>query len=48
MRNRRRLADDIAVYLKQITFEGVSRVRVNGDRMQWRAFVDTVMNAVVV
>jgi hypothetical protein len=43
-RLRRRWEDNIAMDLKEIGIDGANWVRLGQDRVQWRAFVNTVMN----
>jgi hypothetical protein len=43
-RPRRRWGDDIKMDLREIGIDGVNWIRLAQDRVQWRAFVNTVMN----
>jgi hypothetical protein len=43
-RPRRRWEDNIKLNLREIANHGVNGVRLAQDRVQWRAFVKTVMN----
>jgi hypothetical protein len=43
-RRRRRWEDNIKMDLREIGIDGVNWVRLAQDRVQWRAFVNTVMN----
>jgi hypothetical protein len=43
-RLRRRWEDNIMVDLREIGIYGASWIRLAQDRVQWRAFVNTVMN----
>jgi hypothetical protein len=43
-RPRRRLEDNIKMDLEEIGIDGVNWIRLAQDRVQWRAFVNTVMN----
>jgi hypothetical protein len=43
-RFRRRWEDNIKMYLKEIGIDGANWIRLAQDRVQWRAFVNTVMN----
>jgi hypothetical protein len=43
-RPRRRWEDNIKMYLRKIGIDGVNWIRLAQDRVQWRAFVSTVMN----
>jgi hypothetical protein len=43
-RPRRRWEDDIKMYLREIGIDGANWIRLAQDRVQWRAFVNTVMN----
>jgi hypothetical protein len=43
-RPRRRWEDNIKLYLREIGIEGANWIRLAQDRVQWRAFVYTVMN----
>jgi hypothetical protein len=40
----RRWEDNIKMDLKEIGFDGANWIRLAQDRVQWRAFVNTVMN----
>jgi hypothetical protein len=43
-RPRRRWEDNIKVDLREIVIDGWNWIRLAQDRVQWRAFVSTVMN----
>jgi hypothetical protein len=43
-RPRRRWEDNIKMDLGEIGIDGANWIRLAQDRVQWRAFVDTVMN----
>jgi hypothetical protein len=43
-RPRRRWEDNIKMDLREIGIDGVNWSRLAQDRVQWRAFVNTVMN----
>jgi hypothetical protein len=43
-RPRRRCEDNIKMDLREIGIDGVKWIRLAQDRVQWRAFVNTVMN----
>jgi hypothetical protein len=43
-RPRRRWEDNIKIDLREIGFDGANWIRLTQDRVQWRAFVNTVMN----
>jgi hypothetical protein len=43
-RPRRRWEDNIKLDLRDIGIDGAKRIRLAKDRVQWRAFVKTVMN----
>jgi hypothetical protein len=43
-RSRRRWEDNISMYIREIGWEGVNWIHVTQDRVQWRIFVNTVMN----
>jgi hypothetical protein len=43
-RPRRRWEENIKVDLKEIRIDGANWIRLAQDRVQWRAFVSTVMN----
>jgi hypothetical protein len=47
MRNRRRLEDDVEIYLKQIIFEVLNWVCRTMERKQWRVVVSTDVNHLV-
>jgi hypothetical protein len=42
-RPRRRWEDNIKIYLREIGFDGANWIRVAQDRVQWRAFGNTVI-----
>jgi hypothetical protein len=42
-RRRRRWEDDIKMDLREIGIDGANWIRLARDRIQWRAFVNTVM-----
>jgi hypothetical protein len=44
LRPRCRWEDNIKVDLREIGIDGANRIRLAQDRVQWRAFVNTVMN----
>jgi hypothetical protein len=44
LRPRRRWEDNIKMDLREILIDGTKCIRLNQDRVQWRAFVNTVMN----
>jgi ribosomal protein L10 len=46
-RPRRRWEDNIKVDLREIGIDGANWIRLAQDRVQWRAFVNTVMNLLV-
>jgi hypothetical protein len=46
-RPRRRWEDNIKMDLREIGIDGASWIRLAQDRVQWQAFVDTVMNLAV-
>jgi hypothetical protein len=46
-RPRRRWEDNIKMDLREIGFDGVNWIQLAQDRVQWRAFVNTVMNLLV-
>jgi hypothetical protein len=41
---RRRWEDNIKLYLREIGIDGVNWIRLAQDRVQWRAFVNTLTN----
>jgi hypothetical protein len=43
-RPRRRRADNIKMYLREIGWDGINWIELAQDRDQWRAVVNTVMN----
>jgi hypothetical protein len=43
-RPRRRWEDNIKMDVSEIRIDGVNGIRLAHDRVQWRAFVNTVMN----
>jgi hypothetical protein len=43
-RARRRCEDNIKLVLREIGIDGANWIRLAQDRVQWRAFVNTVMN----
>jgi hypothetical protein len=43
-RSRRRWKDNIKMNLREIGIDGSNWIRLAQDRVQWRAFVNTVMN----
>jgi hypothetical protein len=43
-RPRRRWEDNIKLHLREIGIDGANWIRLAQDRIQWRAFVNTVMN----
>jgi hypothetical protein len=43
-RPRRRWEDNIKIDLREIGIDGANWIRLAQDRVQWRAFVSTVMN----
>jgi hypothetical protein len=43
-RSRRRWKDNIKLDLREIGIDGANWIRLAQDRVQWRAFVNTVMN----
>jgi hypothetical protein len=43
-RPRRRWEDNIKMDLREIGIDGVNWIQLTRDRVQWRAFVNTVMN----
>jgi hypothetical protein len=43
-RPRRRWEDNIKMYLREIWIDGANWIQLDQDRLQWRAFVNTLMN----
>jgi hypothetical protein len=43
-RSRRKWENNIKMDLREIGIDGVNWIRLDQDRVQWRAFVSTVMN----
>jgi hypothetical protein len=43
-RPRRRWEDNIKMDLRELGIDGANWIRLAQDRVQWRAFVNTVMN----
>jgi hypothetical protein len=43
-RPRRRWEDNIKVHLRKIGIDGANWIQQDQDRVQWRAFVNTVMS----
>jgi hypothetical protein len=43
-RSKRRWEDNIKLDLREIGIDGANWIRLAQDRVQWRAFVNTVMN----
>jgi hypothetical protein len=43
-RHRRRWEDNIKMDLREVRIYGANWIRLAEDRVQWRAFVNTVMN----
>jgi hypothetical protein len=43
-RHRRRLEDNIKMDLRELGIDEANWIRLAEDRVQWRAFVNTVMN----
>jgi hypothetical protein len=43
-RSRRRWEDNIKLDLREIGIDGANWIHLAQDRVQWRAFVNTVMN----
>jgi hypothetical protein len=43
-RPRRRWEYNIKIYLGEVGIDGANWIRLAQDRVQWRAFVNTVMN----
>jgi hypothetical protein len=46
-RPRHRWEDNIKLDLREIGIDGANWIRLTQDRVQWRAFVNTVMNLLV-
>jgi hypothetical protein len=46
-RSRRRWEDNIKMHLKELWIDGTNWIQLAQDRVQWRAFVNTVMNLLV-
>jgi hypothetical protein len=46
-RSRRRLEDNNKMDLREIGIDGANWIQLAQDRVQWRAFVNTVMNLLV-
>jgi hypothetical protein len=46
-RRRRRWEDNIKMDLREIGIDGVNWIRLAQDGVQWRVFVNTVMNLLV-
>jgi hypothetical protein len=44
---RRRWEDNIKMDLREIGIDGANWIRLSHDRIQWRTFVNTVMNLCV-
>jgi hypothetical protein len=44
VRHRRSWKDNTKMYLREIRMDGTKLIRLAQDRVQWRAFVNTVMN----
>jgi hypothetical protein len=44
VRPRRRWEDNIKMDLREIAIDGVNWIQLAQDRVQWRAFVNTVIN----
>jgi hypothetical protein len=44
---RRRWEDNVKMDLREIGINGANWIRLSQDRVQWRAFVNTVMNLLV-
>jgi hypothetical protein len=42
--HKRRWEDNIKMDLREIGIDGANRIRLAQDRVQWRAFVNTVLN----
>jgi hypothetical protein len=43
-RPRLRWKDNINMYLREIGIDGANWIRLAQDRVQWRAFMNTIMN----
>jgi hypothetical protein len=43
-KTRRRWEDNIKMHLREIGIDGTNWIQLVQDRVQWRAFVNTVMN----
>jgi hypothetical protein len=43
-RTRRRWEDNVKMYLREIGIDGANWIRLAQDRVQWRAFVNMIMN----
>jgi len=43
-RPRRRWEDNIKMDLREIRIDGANWIRLTRDRVQWRTFVNTIMN----
>jgi hypothetical protein len=43
-RPRRRWEDNIKMNLREIGIDGTNWIRVTRDKVQWRAFLNTIMN----
>jgi hypothetical protein len=43
-RPRRRWEDNVKIDLREIGINGTNWIRLAQDRVQWRAFVNTIMN----
>jgi hypothetical protein len=43
-RPRRRWEDNIKMDLREVGIDGANWIRLAQDRVQWRAFVNTIMN----
>jgi hypothetical protein len=43
-RLRHRWEDNIKMDLREIRIDGINWIRLSQDRVQWRAFVNTVLN----
>jgi hypothetical protein len=43
-RSRRRWEDNIKLDLREIGIDGANRIQLDQDRIQWRAFANTMMN----
>jgi hypothetical protein len=46
-RHRRRWEDNIKIDLREIGIDGLNSIRLAQNRVQWRAFVKTVINLLV-